>query len=114
MLSDRTTRALIYAAVFHFATSLGDTLASELGILAKTSPVSILTFKKVPPGTNGGITVPGLVWSALGGTIMGVTAVVDLLIESSITSSQALQLVSRASMAGLAGSLVSCFFAGCN
>lgn len=100
--------------MFHFATSLGDTLASELGILAKTSPVSILTFKKVPPGTNGGITVPGLVWSMLGGTVMGATAVVDLLIESSITSSQALQLVSRASMAGLAGSLVSCFFAGCN
>lgn len=93
--------------MFHFATSLGDTLASELGILAKAIPVSILTFKEVPPGTNGGITALGLFWSMLGGTIMGATAIADLLYESTISPSQAAHLIGSASLAGLAGSLVS-------
>lgn len=107
VLDDSTARSLIYACVFHFATSLGDTLASELGILSASPPVSILTLKKVPPGTNGGISKLGLLWSTLGGTVMGIATVGDLLIESTVSASQGARLVGYASFAGLFGSLVS-------
>ena len=42
------------AILAHHATCLADTLASELGLLAKTSPFLITQpWKSVPPGTNG-------------------------------------------------------------
>lgn len=66
----------------HFGCCLGDTLASELGILSASPPVLVTTWKKVPPGTNGGISVGGCVASGLGGMIMGVTMAFSLMAES--------------------------------
>ncbi|TBU41905.1 integral membrane protein DUF92-domain-containing protein, partial [Dichomitus squalens] len=43
----------------HFACCLGDTLASELGILSRSRPILISTLKPVPPETNGGLSVVG-------------------------------------------------------
>ena len=62
---------------------MGDTLASELGILSKSPPLLITTFKRVPPGTNGAMSVLGTVVSILGGGLIGLTFVIDLLSESS-------------------------------
>lgn len=57
----------------HHATSLADTLASELGILATRPPVLITRpWKTVPAGTNGGITLNGLFWSIVGGIVIGI------------------------------------------
>jgi len=68
----------------HFACCLGDTLASELGILSKSPPILITTFKPVPPGTNGGLSVLGTAASLAGGFIMGLTLATTLAIENTI------------------------------
>ncbi|KAI0628869.1 integral membrane protein DUF92-domain-containing protein [Trametes polyzona] len=76
------SRALLFVTLGHFACCLGDTLASELGILSKSPPILITTLKVVPPGTNGGLSKTGTMASLLGGLIMGVTIAVSLVVQS--------------------------------
>lgn len=64
--------ALLYTSALAFGAA--DTFASEFGVLAGRA-VSILTFRPVRPGTNGGVSVIGEIW-ALAGAIT--TAVVAL------------------------------------
>mmetsp|Transcript_3920 Transcript_3920/g.10818 ORF Transcript_3920/g.10818 Transcript_3920/m.10818 type:complete len:236 (+) Transcript_3920:1858-2565(+) len=64
--------SLACAVIAHHATCLADTLASEFGILAKQNPVLVTQpWRRVPPGTNGGITWWGTLWSGMGGILMG-------------------------------------------
>ena len=81
---------IMCAIIAHHATGLADTMASELGILVNSNNsnnknnASILTrtvlitniWKTVPPGTNGGITIIGCIWSCIGGMIIGLLTVV--------------------------------------
>ncbi|KAI0355212.1 hypothetical protein OH77DRAFT_1437130 [Trametes cingulata] len=76
------SRALLFVTLGHFACCLGDTLASELGILSKSPPILITTLKVVPPGTNGGLSTVGTLASLMGGFIMGGTTAVSLLVQS--------------------------------
>jgi len=71
-------------AFSHFACCLGDTLASELGILSKSPPILVTTFKPVPPGTNGGLSFLGTVASLAGGFVMGLTLATTLAIENAV------------------------------
>jgi len=59
------------AILGHYSCCNGDTWSSELGILSKGKPRHILTWKKVPPGTNGGVSLLGFGASALGGLFVG-------------------------------------------
>lgn len=55
------------------ATAAADTLASEIGVTGGT-PRLITTFRKVPIGTNGGITLTGQTVALIGGFIVSVVA----------------------------------------
>lgn len=79
---------LVYALIFYitkehafiigyaaaFASSNSDTWASELGVLSKTPPVSILTFKPVKRGMSGGVSLPGTIASMVGAGFIAVLA----------------------------------------
>lgn len=55
------------------ATAAADTIASEIGVTGGI-PTMITTFKKVPIGTNGGITLTGELVSLLGGFAISIVA----------------------------------------
>ncbi|OWZ43488.1 hypothetical protein C349_03169 [Cryptococcus neoformans var. grubii Br795] len=76
------SRPLLYTSLGLNATILADTLASELGILSSLPPLHIITFQRVPPGTNGAISSLGTWASAFGGAAIGIIQVIDLLIEN--------------------------------
>ncbi|KIJ19469.1 hypothetical protein PAXINDRAFT_69531 [Paxillus involutus ATCC 200175] len=82
-ISNGLSRALIFITLGQFACCLGDTLASELGILSSSPPILITTLKTVPPGTNGGISVGGTLASAIGGCVVGLTQFISLAVENS-------------------------------
>ncbi len=54
------------------ATATADTMASEVGVA--TTPRLITNFKKVPPGTDGGISVLGTFAGIIGAGLIGLAA----------------------------------------
>jgi uncharacterized membrane protein len=99
----------------HFATCLGDTLASELGILSPTPPRLVTNLQPCRPGTNGGVSPLGLAVSIMGGTIMGVVFAVDLMLENGGACriegwEWVWKMIGWGSAAGLIGSLVNHVF----
>ncbi|PGH18464.1 hypothetical protein AJ79_00534 [Helicocarpus griseus UAMH5409] len=62
--------------VANYAAVAADTFSSELGILSKSQPRLITSWilRRVPRGTNGGVTLAGLLAGALGAFIIGVTS----------------------------------------
>jgi uncharacterized protein (TIGR00297 family) len=63
---------VLFASALAFGAA--DTFASELGVLAGTAR-SILTFRPVVPGTNGGVSAVGEAWGFVGAAL---TAIVGL------------------------------------
>lgn len=63
----------------------GDTFASELGTVFRynTEPRLITTFRKVPKGTNGGISLVGTIFSLIGGLVVGMAYYVTLIFSLS-------------------------------
>jgi uncharacterized protein (TIGR00297 family) len=65
---------LVAGIVSNYAAVAADTLSSELGILSKSRPRLITTLRPVPAGTNGGVTLAGLLAGALGSFCIALTS----------------------------------------
>lgn len=63
---------LIVGIIANYAAVAADTFSSELGILSSAQPrlITSLGFRKVPPGTNGGVTLLGLGAGLFGSLLM--------------------------------------------
>lgn len=89
----------------------GDTWASELGtVLAKGDPFLVTSWQRVPKGTNGAVTVVGLVSSLLGGMVIGLAYFVGVFMSASALdlalAPNQLLLVLVGGLGGLLGSLL--------
>ncbi|KAI8927781.1 integral membrane protein DUF92-domain-containing protein [Entophlyctis helioformis] len=103
------TRAALYAYLGHFACCNADTWASELGVLSASDPILITTLRRVPKGTNGGVSVVGTAASIAGGMAIGVVATLVSAAESYVaagTVSLPWDLLLVCTAAGAAGSLL--------
>ncbi|VVB74181.1 Uncharacterised protein [uncultured archaeon] len=83
--------------------ALADTLSSEVGYYSKSSPVMITTFKKVPRGTDGGVTLLGEAAALFGGLVI---ALIYFFVYQNIFSALAILA------AGIIGSNVDSVFGG--
>ncbi|KAH7101982.1 integral membrane protein DUF92-domain-containing protein [Auriculariales sp. MPI-PUGE-AT-0066] len=103
-------REFVFAALAQFACCLGDTLASELGILSSSWPILITTFRRVPPGTNGGLSAMGTAASCMGGLLIGASFALVFSIESSACRDQLatvwLECCGWGAASGLIGSVI--------
>jgi len=93
------------------ACSNADTWASEIGgVIGRSEPRLITTWKKVPRGTNGAVSLAGLVFSALGGLVMGLAYYSCLLLSINYPalrdSSPQWPVIIVGTVAGFFGSIV--------
>lgn len=93
------------------AESCGDTWASELGsVCSNRDPLLVTNLRKVPKGTNGGVSLLGTVFSALGGALVGLVYYLTLLIcvgwEPLIQSPPQWPLIVVGAVAGFLGSFI--------
>lgn len=58
------------------ASAAADTWATEIGLLSGQTPRSIVSGRPVPPGSSGGITLPGLMGAAAGSSVVAFSAVI--------------------------------------
>ncbi|ONK80637.1 uncharacterized protein A4U43_C01F20040 [Asparagus officinalis] len=100
---------LMGGIIGHYSCCNGDTWSSELGMLSNTQPRLVTNFKIVRKGTNGGITINGLLAAAAGGFVIGLTFVLVGFFTVKCAADIAwrqLLVVPIAAVAGLCGSLI--------
>jgi len=93
------------------ATVNADTWATEIGGLSRSIPRSILSGKRVPAGTSGGVTGLGLLASVLGGLFIGLIGWLGSQFDGAAASAgdaplALLPLLTAGAVSGLAGSLI--------
>ena len=66
--------------IANYAAVAADTFSSELGILSKSQPrlITSLTLRRVPPGTNGGVTLLGIAAGFFGSLLIVTTSILFL------------------------------------
>lgn len=104
--------SLMGGIIGHYACCNGDTWSSELGILSISQPRLLTTFKTVRRGTNGGVTLDGLLAATAAGIVIGVSFILVGLFTAECSADVAwrqLLVVPVAALAGLFGSLIDSF-----
>ena len=92
--------------IAQYAAVASDTFSSELGILATTSPFLITApWKRVPRGTNGGVTIDGLLYGALGSFLLTLVATLALYFSAPRTA-MAPTTAGMLTFMGLVGSVI--------
>jgi uncharacterized protein (TIGR00297 family) len=87
-----------------------DTWATELGVFNKSSPIHMITGKKVEKGTSGGISIEGTLAAFLGSLLIGVLAIIFWPGSiSPLKETNWLMQIFTIGLAGLFGSLVDSF-----
>lgn len=109
--SDYRASWLSVGVLSALACSNGDTWASEFGsVIGSSSPRLITSMRKVPKGTNGGVSVVGLICSALGGGLIGVAFYCCMLLSISYHALQGSYpqwpVIVIGAVAGFVGSLI--------
>ncbi|XP_075164656.1 transmembrane protein 19 [Haematobia irritans] len=94
-----------------FASCNGDTWASELGsVLSEGDPFLITSFRKVPRGTNGGVSFIGILVSFMAGVAVGFTYFITVYftapVHMMLISPPQWPLIVWGGIAGLYGSLI--------
>lgn len=100
---------LIGGIIGHYCCCNGDTWSSEIGVLSDEQPRLITTLKPVRKGTNGGVTLQGLLAATAGGLTIGLTFVVVGLLTAQCPFDMALWqllVLPISAGAGLLGSLI--------
>jgi uncharacterized protein (TIGR00297 family) len=94
--------------VVSFASSNADTWASELGVLSRRAPVSLLTLRSVTPGVSGGVSLLGSAMAFAGAVFIALLfAVENLSLE--IFADRFLRVGVVIAVGGFVGSLVDSF-----
>ncbi|NIN66500.1 MAG: DUF92 domain-containing protein [Anaerolineae bacterium] len=99
---------LLAAFLGTMATVNADTWATEIGVLSPLPPRLITTWRRVPVGTSGGITLLGTTASALGALFIALLAYMLLSVEALFSVGGDLRLwwiIPVALISGLLGSL---------
>lgn len=86
------------AALAALCEAAADTVQSEIGEIASRRAWLITTFREIPPGTDGGVTLPGLAAGALAAALIGLVARLVHTIPSSVAG--------VAASAGFLGTLI--------
>ncbi len=104
--------ALLAGFIGAIATVNADTWATEIGILSSRRPRLITTWRRVPRGTSGGISVIGTIATVAGAMTIGLALLLFLSIEaffkgpgSSTGAESVLWVLPAAVLGGVAGSL---------
>lgn len=69
-----TAEAALWAVTASLAAAAADTWATSTGGWSRSPPRHVLTWKKVPPGTSGGVTLLGSVGALAGALTVGAAA----------------------------------------
>lgn len=90
--------AWLGAVLGSLAAAAADTWATELGVLSHTPPRLVTTFRRVPPGTSGAVSLHGTLAAVGGGLLIGLVG--------ALAGPLGWRLLPWVTLAGLAGSFL--------
>nr|BAN41001.1 transmembrane protein, putative [Entamoeba invadens] len=108
-----TLETLIYGMIpgFYSCTN-GDTWSSEIGVLSKTQPFHLTLFKRVPTGTNGGVSLVGVVAGLLGSLLIGTIAALSQTLICGFEVHSAFLVLTSVTISGVIGNFLDSLIGG--